>query len=126
MHAIAEGDGSAFVGVWEGTTKNKLKIGIHIASIGEDGQANALYCWTRKDGSMVAFDTGAGAATQSVLEEGTLREVRGKHSYEVVASGEDEVRHTYRRNGKNPQHTTLKRTAPTGCLTRVRIPEDGA
>ena len=125
-HTVPEGEQSALIGVWEGSGKNKLKIGIHVASISEDGKASTLYCWTRKDGSMVAFDTGAGAATDSVLEEGTLRAVRGKHSYELVATGEDEVRDTYRRDGKKPQHTTLKRTAPTGCLTRVRMREDGA
>ena len=76
-YAIAKDAKSELVGVWEGTAKNKIKIGIHIASIGDDGTARALYCWTRKDGSMVAFDTGPGLATKSVLEDGKLRAVRG-------------------------------------------------
>ena len=124
-HVMGDGEAHEFVGVWEGKAKNKIKIGIHVASIGEDGQANALYCWTRKDGSIRAFDAGPGAAVQSMLEEGTLRAVRGRNSYELVAKGEDMVRHTYRRDGKNPQHTTLKRTQPSGCLTRIRMREHG-
>ena len=123
-HAVAGGEPGTFVGVWEGTAQ-KIKIGIHVASIGEDGQATALYCWTRKDGSMVAFDAGPEAAVQSVLEEGTLRAVRGRHSYELVAKREDKVRHTYRRDGKNPMRTTLKRATPSGCLARVRMLEQG-
>ena len=125
-HTVADGAQEGFVGTWEGTAKNKIKIGIHVVSIGEDGQAEALYCWIRKDGSIVAFDAGAGATVKSVLEDGRLLAVRGKHSYALVASGEDKVRHTYRRNGKNPRHTTLKRTTPTGCLTRVRLREEPA
>ena len=110
----------------EGTAKNKIKIGIHVASIAEDRQATALYCWTCKDGSTVAFDAGPEAAARSVVEDGKLRAERGKHSYELVTSGEEKVRHTYRKSGKNPVHTTLKRTAPRGCLARVRMREHGA
>ena len=125
-HTVAAGGQDEFVGGWEGKAKNKIKIGIHVASIDGDGQANALYCWTRKDGSMVMFDAGPGATVQSMVEDGKLRAERGKHSYELVTSGEDKVRHTYRRDGKNPMHTTLKRTAPSGCLARVRMREQGA
>ena len=123
-HTVAAGEQGGFVGVWEGAAK-KIKIGVHVASIGEDGQATALYCWTRKDRSMVAFDAGPEAAVQSVLEGETLRAVRGRHSYELVAKGEDKVRHTYRRDGKNPMRTTLKRATPSGCLARVRMREQG-
>lgn len=123
-HTVAAGEQGEFVGVWEGAAK-KLTIGIHVASIGEDGQATALYCWTRKDRSMVAFDAGPEAAVQSVLEGETLRAVRGRNSYELVAKGEDRVRHTYRRDGKNPMRTTLKRTTPSGCLARVRMRDEG-
>ena len=123
-HTVGEGEQSGFVGVWEGAAK-KIKIGVRVSSIGEDGQATALYCWTRKDGSMVAFDAGPEAAVQSVLDGATLRAVRGRHSYELVAKGEDKVRHTYRRDGKNPMRTTLKRTTPSGCLARVRMLEQG-
>ena len=121
----AAGEQGGFVGVWEGAAKT-IKIGVRIASIGEDGQATALYCWTRKDRSMVAFDAGPDAAVQSVLEGETLRAVRGRHSYELVAKGEDRLRHTYRRDGKNPMRTTLKRTTPSGCLARVRMREQGS
>ena len=120
-HAVAAGGQGDFLGVWEGKAKHKITIGIHVASIGSDGQANALYCWTRTDGSMVAFGAGPGAAAQSVAEDGKLRAVRGKHGYELVTSGEDKVRHTYRKDGNKPAHTTLKRTTPSGCLTRVRM-----
>ena len=120
-HTVGEGEAGEFAGVWEGKAKNKIKIGIHVASIDGDGQANALHCWTRKDGSMVAFDAGPGETAHSVVEDGKLRTVRGKHSYELVTSGEDKVRHTYRKDGKNAVHTTLRRTTPSGCLTRVRM-----
>ena len=123
-HTVADAESGEFVGVWEGAAKG-IKIGIHVASIGEDGQASALYCWTRKDGSMRAFDAGPEAAVQSVLEEGTVRAVRGRNSYELVAWGEDKVRHTYRWDGKNPMRTTLKRTTPSGCLARVRMFKQG-
>ena len=32
-HTVPEGEQSALIGVWEGSGKNKLKIGIHVASI---------------------------------------------------------------------------------------------
>ena len=108
----------------DGSAKDKMKIGIHVASI-DDGRATALYCWTRKDGSMRAFDAGPEAAVQGVLESETLQAVQGRHSNQLVAKGEDKVRHTYRRDGKNPMRTTLKRTTPSGCLARVRMLDQG-
>ena len=39
VHSVAEEDECEFVGVWKGTTKNKLKMEIHVAEVGHDGQA---------------------------------------------------------------------------------------
>ena len=123
-HTVAAGEQGGFVGVWEGAAK-KMKIGVHVTSIGDNGQANGLYCFTRKDRSMVVFDVGPESTMQSALEGETLRAVRGRHSYELVAKGDDRLRYTYRRDGKNPMRTTLKRTTPSGCLARVRMLEQG-
>lgn len=123
-HTVADGEPGAFVGVWEGAAK-KLKIGVHVTSIGDNGQANGLYCFTRKDRSIVVFDAGPESTMQSVLEGETLRAVRGRHSYELIAKGDDRLRYTYRKDGKNPVRTTLKRTTPSGCLARVRMLEQG-
>ena len=122
-HTADAGEQGGFVGVWEGKA-NKMKIGIHVTSIGENAQANGLYCFTRKDGSMVVFDAGPESTMQSVLEGEVLRAVRGRHSYELVAKGEDRLRYTYRKDGKNAVHTTLKRSTPSGCLARVRMRDE--
>ena len=126
-HTVADGEQDGFVGTWGGEgeeqdqDRNPRRVDRRRRP---SGGAVLLDTQGRVDDR--AFDAGAGAAVQSGLEDGRLLAVRGKHSYGLVASGEDKVRHTYRRNGKDPRHTTLKRTTPSGCLARVRLREEPA
>lgn len=125
-HTVGDGEQGRFVGVWEGTAK-KMKIGVHLTSINDNGHASGLYCFTRKDRSMVVFDAGLESTMRSVLEGETLRGVRGRHTYELVANGDDRLRYNYRKDGKSKVRTTLKRTlTPSGCLARVRMREQGS
>ena len=50
VHSVAEEDESEFVGVWKGTTKDKLKMEIHVAEVGHDGQATAIHDHSRGAG----------------------------------------------------------------------------
>ena len=58
---------------------------------------------------MRAFDTGPGAPTQTVLDEGTLKAPRGNVSFDLTPKGMDKVQFTYRKEGQKPRHTGLKR-----------------
>ena len=121
-HTVAEADADELVGVWAGKSKRNLKIEVHVASVNETGEATALYCWTRKDRSMVAFRTGPGAPTQTVLEDGTLKAPRGNVSFDVTPQRKDRLQFTFRKGG-NARNTRLKRSEAKGCLTHIRMLE---
>ena len=70
---------------------------------------------------MRAFDTGPGAPTQAVLDEGTLKAPRGNVSFDLTPKGMDKVQFTYRKEGQKPRHTGLKRAETNGCLARIRM-----
>ena len=121
-HEVSEDEETELVGVWAGkTNKRNLKLEIHLAQVGASGQATGLYCWTRKDRSIVAFDVGPGAPTQTAIEDRTLKAPRGNVSYDVRPKGEDRLEFTFRKEGRKQLEAKLKRSEAKGCLTHIRM-----
>ena len=121
-HDVSADDETELVGIWAGkTNKRNLKVEIHLAHVSEDGQATGLYCWTRKDRSIVAFDVGPGAPTQTMIEDGTLKAPRGNVSFDVRPKGDDRLEFTFRKDGRKQLGAKLKRSEAKGCLTHIRM-----
>ena len=80
------------------------------------------YCWTRKDRWMVAFRTGPGAPTQTVLKDGVLKAPRGNVSFDLTPQPRDRLQFTFRK-GSKARNTRLKRSDGTGCLSHIQMLE---
>ena len=126
-HDVSAEDETDLVGIWAGkTSKRNLEVEIHLAHVSKDGQATGLYCWTRKDRSIVAFDVGPRAPTQTVIEDGTLKAPRGDASFEVKPKGVDRLEFTFRKDGRKRLGAKLERSEAKGCLTHIRMLDSAA
>ena len=108
-----------FVGSWLGVWPNGLEIELTVSDVDDDGYVNGLYCNLRKTGIWFADLRRVGGVTAAQISDDVLDFQIGKTRWRFALEGDDTLKLTHKRSGKNKKHLTVNRVEQGECASRV-------